>query len=189
MSEHWESLTRIIRDFYDQNVYSETGQISSGGLNVVVNFLSQLTLKSLSNLLQTSKRESKADPPRSLHATSCRCSSYNRRPTDWLIDWLFLSLYRLHIILKNKEKEGEWQGSLNWKPGAYKRSNWVTSENKRTHTPPPPLHSKFGCLLFSKGSSKSDTILQGGDGAEKALFSPFEVGKTSEGRFSAKCLN
>ena len=66
MSEHWESLTRIIRDFYDQNFYSETGQISSGGLNVVVNFLSQLTLKSLSNLLQTSKRESKADPPRSL---------------------------------------------------------------------------------------------------------------------------
>ena len=42
MSEHWESLTRIIRDFYDQNFYSETGQISSGGLNVVVNFLSQL---------------------------------------------------------------------------------------------------------------------------------------------------
>ena len=42
MSEHWESLTRIIRDFYDQNFYSETGQISLGGLNVVVNFLSQL---------------------------------------------------------------------------------------------------------------------------------------------------
>jgi len=42
MSEHWASLTRIIRDFYNQNFCSETGQISLGGLNVVVNFLSRL---------------------------------------------------------------------------------------------------------------------------------------------------
>ena len=106
---------------------------------------------------------------------------------DWLIDWLiiFVTLQVTYIILKNIEKESEWQGSLNWKPGAYKLSNRVTSENKRTHTPPPPLHSKLGCLLFSKGSSNSGTTLHGGDGGEIALFSPFEVGKTSEGRFSA----
>ena len=64
-------------------------------------------------------------------------------------------------------------------------SNRVTSENKRINTPPPPLHSKLGCLLFSIGSSNSGTTLHGGDGGEKGLFSPFEVGKTSEGRFSA----
>ena len=42
MPEHWESLTRIIRDFYNQNFYSQTGQISLGRLKVVVTFLSQL---------------------------------------------------------------------------------------------------------------------------------------------------
>jgi len=64
-------------------------------------------------------------------------------------------------------------------------SNRVTSENKRINTPPPPLHSKLGCLLFSISSSNSGTTLHGGDGGEEALFFPFEVGKTSEGRFSA----
>ena len=58
-------------------------------------------------------------------------------------------------------------------------SNIVTSENKRIHTP-PPLHSKLGCLLFSIGPSNSSTTFHGGDGGEKALFSPFEVNKTSE---------
>ena len=72
-----------------------------------------------------------------------------------------------------------------WGLQTFKLGNF--REQKNPHPSPSP--PKFGCLLFSKGSSKSDTILQGGDGAEKALFSPFEVGKTSEGRFSAKCLN
>ena len=46
----------------------------------------------------------------------------------------------------------------------------------------PTLHSKLGCLLFSIGSSNSDTTLHGGDGGGKALhvFSRFEV---SKGRF------
>ena len=73
-----------------------------------------------------------------------------------------------------------------WGLQTFKLGNF--REQKNPH-PSPPLHSKLGCLLFSKGSSNSGTILHGGDGAEKALFSPFEVGKTSEGRFSAKCLN
>ena len=38
-------------------------------------------------------------------------------------------------------------------------SNRATTENKRIHTPPPPLHSKLGCLLFSIGSSNSGTTL------------------------------
>ena len=38
--------------------------------------------------------------------------------------------------------------------------------------PPPTLHSKFGCLLFSSGSSNSGTTLQGGDGGlENFIFS------------------
>ena len=53
-------------------------------------------------------------------------------------------------------------------------SNKVTSENKRIHT--PALHSKLGCLLFSKGSSNSGTTLyegDGGGGGGKSFFSPF----------------
>ena len=58
----------------------------------------------------------------------------------------------------------------------------VTSENKIIHIPPPPppIHSKLGCLLFSIGGSNSGTALNGGDEGGKALFCPFEVGKTSE---------
>ena len=40
-------------------------------------------------------------------------------------------------------------------------------------TPPPHLHSKLGCLLFSTGSSNSGTTLHGGDGGGKALLTPF----------------
>ena len=71
-------------------------------------------------------------------------------------------------------------------------SNRVTSENKKINksTPlPTPLHSKVGCLLFSLGSSNSDTTLHRDDGGGKALFSPFKVSKTSEIPFRAKCLN
>ena len=51
-------------------------------------------------------------------------------------------------------------------------SNRVTSENKRIHN--PALHSKLGCLLFSKGSSNSGTILYEGDGGGgKSFFFPF----------------
>ena len=59
-------------------------------------------------------------------------------------------------------------------------SNRATTENKRIHTPPPPLHSKLGCLLFSIGSSNSGTTLHGGDGGGKALFPLLEVSKASE---------
>ena len=44
------------------------------------------------------------------------------------------------------------------------------------------------CFLFI-GSSNSGTTLHGGDGGGKDLFSPFEVSKTSEIPFRAKCLN
>ena len=60
-------------------------------------------------------------------------------------------------------------------------SNGVTSENKTIRTPPYPLHSKFGCLLFSVDSSNIGITLRGGggrDGGGKAIFSPFEVSKT-----------
>ena len=70
-------------------------------------------------------------------------------------------------------------------------SNRVTSENIRIHTPPLLLHSKLGCLLFSKGSSNSTsgTTLHGGNGRGKATFPPLEVRKTSKSPFTAKCLN
>ena len=71
-------------------------------------------------------------------------------------------------------------------------SNGITSENKIIHIapPPPPIHSKLGCLLFSTGGSNSGTPLNGGGGGGKALFCPFEVGKMSEWwPFRAKCLN
>ena len=51
------------------------------------------------------------------------------------------------------------------------------------------VHSKGEYLLFSIGSSNSGTTLHGGDGGGKDLFSPFEVSKTSEIPFRAKCLN
>ena len=50
----------------------------------------------------------------------------------------------------------------------------VTIESKRIHTPPPPLHSKLWCLLFSIASL-----------GKKALFSPLEVSKESESPFRA----
>ena len=67
-------------------------------------------------------------------------------------------------------------------------SNMATTENRRIHTPLPPLHSKLGCLLFSISSSKSGTTLHGGDGGGKALFPLLEVSKASESPFRAKCL-
>ena len=45
---------------------------------------------------------------------------------------------------------------------------------------PCPFHSKFGCLLFSIGSSNRGTTLHGGNGGRKAIFSLFEVRKTSK---------
>ena len=46
----------------------------------------------------------------------------------------------------------------------------VNFTNKTIHTPPPPLHSKLGCLLFSKGSSNSGTTLHGGEGKKELYF-------------------
>ena len=68
-------------------------------------------------------------------------------------------------------------------------SNRVTSETYESTPLPCPLHSKLGCFLFSKGSSNSGTTLHGGDGGGNAIFSPFEVRKTSKSPFRAKCLN
>ena len=57
-------------------------------------------------------------------------------------------------------------------------TNRVTSENKRIRAPPlPPPHSKFGCSLFSIGTSNISTTLHWGDGGGKARFPPFEVSK------------
>ena len=46
----------------------------------------------------------------------------------------------------------------------------------------------ISCFLYI-GSSNSGTTLHGGAGGGKDLFSPFEVSKTSEIPFRAKCLN
>ena len=59
--------------------------------------------------------------------------------------------------------------------------NGVTSENKTIHSPPPPLHSKLACLLFSSGSLGSSTTLHGDDGGGKALFPPFKLAKLQRG--------
>ena len=53
----------------------------------------------------------------------------------------------------------------------------VTSENKRIHTPPCPLHSKLGCLLFSIGSSNRGTSCMEGMGEEKLYFHPLKSAK------------
>ena len=56
-------------------------------------------------------------------------------------------------------------------------SNGVTSENKAIHT------SLFKVWVFLEVSSNSGTALHGGDRGGKAIFSPFEVCKTSESPF------
>ena len=56
----------------------------------------------------------------------------------------------------------------------------MISENKRIHTPLPPLHSKLACSLFSTGSRNSGTTLHGEDGGGQAL-----VGKTFRQSVSA----
>ena len=64
-----------------------------------------------------------------------------------------------------------------------------TLGNFREHKSPcTPLHLKLECLLFSKGSLNSLTTLHGGDGGGKAIFSSFEVRKTSKSPFRVKCL-
>ena len=68
-------------------------------------------------------------------------------------------------------------------------SNRVTSENKRIQTRPLSPPFKLGCLLFSVGCSNRGTALHGRYGRTKAIFSPFEVSKTSKCPFSASCLN
>ena len=62
-------------------------------------------------------------------------------------------------------------------------SNRVTSGNKRIHTPPCPLHSKLGCLLFSIGSSNSVTTLHGGMGVEKLYFRLLKTVKRQKAPF------
>ena len=59
-------------------------------------------------------------------------------------------------------------------------------EQKKSTPLPCPLHSMLGCLLFSWSSSNSGTTLHGRDGGEKAIFSTFEVRKTSKIPFRAK---
>ena len=58
----------------------------------------------------------------------------------------------------------------------------ITYKNKTIHTPPPPLHSKLGCLLISTGRLKSCTTLQeeGGRrrGYGKLYFSFFNLAKS-----------
>ena len=49
----------------------------------------------------------------------------------------------------------------------------VTYENKTIHTPPPPLHSKLGCLLISTGRLNSCTTLHGG--ARESFIFPFLI--------------
>ena len=68
-------------------------------------------------------------------------------------------------------------------------SSRVTSESVRIHTPPLSPPFKVGVFFFSKGSSNSGTTLRGGDGGGKAIFSSFEVRKTSKSPFRAKGLN
>ena len=58
------------------------------------------------------------------------------------------------------------------------------SGNKRIYTPPPPLHSKLGCLLFSAGSTNNGTTLHGEDGGGQAL-----VSEMSKNPFQVKCLS
>ena len=62
-------------------------------------------------------------------------------------------------------------------------SNRVTSGNKRIHTPPCPLHSKLGCLLFSIGSSNSVTTLHGGMGVENLYFRLLKTVKRQKAPF------
>ena len=67
-------------------------------------------------------------------------------------------------------------------------SNWVTPKNKRIHTPRLSFPFKVGVIavFYRSCSSNSGTTLPGGDGRGKALFSPFEVGKSP---FRAKCTS
>ena len=67
-------------------------------------------------------------------------------------------------------------------------SNRATTENKRIHIPPPPLHSKLGCLLFSIGSSNSGTTLHGGWG-RKSFISPSGSQQSIRKPAREKCLN
>ena len=92
-------------------------------------------------------------------------------------------------FLAVEDKEIENQATMGNKIVETSYSNRVSSENKRIHTPSPPLHSKFGCLLFYIGCWNSGKTLHRGDGSGKALFSPFEVSETSESPVRAKCLN
>ena len=52
-------------------------------------------------------------------------------------------------------------------------SNRVTSENKRIHTLPCPLHSKLGCLMLSIASSNRGTTLNGGDEGRQGRIQDF----------------
>ena len=57
-------------------------------------------------------------------------------------------------------------------------SNGVALENKTILTPPPPLHSKLGCLLSSTGTVPWTVVqLAWRGGGGKALFSLFKLAK------------
>ena len=68
-------------------------------------------------------------------------------------------------------------------------SNRITSENKRIRTPPVPLHSKLGCLLFSLGSSNIGRTLHcmKGMGGENLYFLLLKSVKRKKAQLRAKC--
>ena len=99
---------------------------------------------------------------------------------------LILNFLRLLAV---EDKEIENQATIGDKIVETLYSNRVTSKKKNFHTPSSPLLLKLGFLLFSIGYGNSGKTLHGGDGGGKAIFSPFEVSKTSESPLRVKCLN
>ena len=94
-------------------------------------------------------------------------------------------------LLAVEDKEIENEATIGDKIVETLYSNRVTSKNKNFPHPflSPPFKVLLGFLLFSIGYGNSNKTLHGGDGGGKAIFSPFEVSKTSESPLRAKCLN
>ena len=120
----------------------------------------------------------------SFQATTFKAEKNSRTFEDcvnpvWVLSsvvWILFEILHLAIgSVHNTKKQLETESTIGDRIVETLYSNRVISEDKRMHNPPPPLHTKLGCLLFSAGSSNSGTNIAWRGWGRKSFTVPLSL--------------